>query len=78
MTCTVLLKKNIRPRPRPLPYHLRRKLRRGYNNSTLFFLTKYGEGAGGSKWPTEATFHITVKIGREYYTTAAMVFPPKF
>ncbi len=27
--------------------------------------------AGGSKWTYEATFHIAMKGGREYYTTAA-------
>jgi len=27
--------------------------------------------AGGSKWTYEATFGITMKGGREYYTTAA-------
>ena len=29
--------------------------------------------AGGSKWTYEATFHIAMKGGREYYTTAAYV-----
>ncbi len=29
--------------------------------------------AGGSKWTYEATFHIAMKGGREYYTTAARV-----
>ncbi len=27
--------------------------------------------AGGSKWTYEATFHIAMKGGQEYYTTAA-------
>ncbi len=57
------------------PTTSRRKLRRGYNNSSLFSFTQYGEGAGGSKRPTEATFHITVQIGRESYTTAAVGLP---
>ncbi len=30
--------------------------------------------AGGSKWTYEATFHIAMKGGREYYTTAAISF----
>ncbi len=85
MTCTVLLKKIIQLSSGPtLDHHHiqekapetnQRKKERGdatfLPHPSSLNMERKPRVAGGSKWTYEATFHITVQIGREYYTTAA-------
>ncbi len=78
MTCTILLKKLSDSAPDQRATTFRRKLLKKKGGEATFFpysssrnMERKPGVEGGSKWTYEATFHIAMKGGRDYYTTAA-------